>query len=96
MTGEGHQWIFVHHASSAERPKKYGYSETRMEVGQLEFRGEAAEVVHRTCASLAKEKTAARKRQSREMHHTVHPVHRPLARVEEQVAVAVQRGQVAT
>lgn len=66
-----------------------------MEVGQLESHGEAAEAVHQTCASLAKEKTVARK-WLREMHHTVHPVHRPLARAEEQVAVAVQRGQVAS
>ena len=67
-----------------------------MEVGQLESRGEAAKAVHRTYASLAKEKTAAQKRWSQEMHHTVHPVHRLLARAEEQVAVAVQRGQVAS
>lgn len=96
MTDEGHQWIFVHHASSAERPKKYGYSETRMEVGQLESREEVAEAVHRTCASLAREKTAARKTWLLEMHRKVHPVHRPLARAEGLVAVAVQRGQMAS
>lgn len=68
-----------------------------MEVGQLESHGEAAEVVRRTCAFLATERMAARKMWSLEMHHTAHPVHQPLARVEkEQVAVVVQQGQVAS
>jgi hypothetical protein len=66
-----------------------------MGVGRLESHGQAAGVAHRTCAFLVTEKTVVRKTRSLEMHHIAHPVHRPLARAEEQAAVAVPQGQVA-